>query len=172
MKVSTPDVGGLDLAALDKNPSGVCRGITCKTLKKDQEIINFLRGVQVVAVDAPLSMEKPYRDSEKALLRKGYRPLPLTMSSMELLHMRALRLKGHLSLIETFVQPMRIALVDILARRMGWNRHERDAFLCYLAAKAFVDGSAEVYGRRHPIYMAPRWYVERSVVKILDEVLK
>jgi len=162
-------VGGLDLAALEKNPSGACIGRECRTLKRDEEIIEFLKRVELAAVDAPLTMETPYRDGERHLLAQGFRPLPLSLPSMQKLHERAVRLMKFINFIETFVQPMRVPVVNALARKMGWNRHERDAFLCYLAAKAYVEGRAQVFGRRHPIYVAPAWYVRREVIKLLEE---
>ncbi len=163
-------IGGLDLSAKEKNPSGACiyETLECRTLKGDVEIISFFREASLVAVDAPLSYETPWRDSERELIRAGYRPLPLSMEVMRLLHERASRLASSLPLIETFVAPMRTPLMEVLARKMGWNKHERDAFLASLAAKAYREGAAKVYGRNHPIYIAPRGFVEREIKKVLE----
>lgn len=162
-------IGGLDLSAKEKNPSGVCiyERLDCRTLRKDDEITSFFGGVSLVAVDAPLSYETPWRDSERELIRAGYRPLPLSMGVMRLLYERASRLATRLPLIETFVAPMRTPLAELLARRMGWNKHERDAFLASLAAKAYKEGVAKARGRKHPIYVAPKEFVEKEIKKVL-----
>jgi predicted nuclease with RNAse H fold len=163
-------IGGLDLAAVEKNPSGACilEELKCTTLFTDGEILSFFEGMELVGVDAPLSIEIPWRDGERSLIKEGYRPLPLSMESMKALHERAARLKKRLPLVETFVAPMRSKLVDYLARKMGWNKHERDAFLAALAVKAYREGAAKVYGKEHPIYIAPREFVEREVRRLLE----
>ncbi len=165
--------GGLDLSAREKNPSGVCiYPDQCKTLFDDEDILNFFYDIDIVAVDAPLSLEIPWRDSERELIRKGFRPLPLSMESMKELHERAKRLSERLSgrIIETFVAPMRIPLVEVLAKRKGWNKHERDAFLCSLTAKAYEEGRVLVFGKKHPIYIAERSFLEEEIGRMVQNL--
>lgn len=162
--------GGLDLSAREKNPSGVCiYPDRCKTLFNDDEILAFLEDTDIVAIDAPLSYESPWRDSERELIRRGFRPLPLSMGSMRELYERARKLKENLSatVIETFVAPMRSPLVDVVAKKYGWNKHERDAFLCALAAKAYHEGRVVVFGKEHPIYIAEKSFLEEEMRRMV-----
>ena len=173
-------VAGIDLAARERNTTGICilgESPRCLSVKRDDEIVESVlkSGARVVAVDAPLSEGEPFRDGERELIRRGFRPLPTCMESMRELRARAEKIRTALSVrgitvIETFPSAFRHPLLDVKAvrERLGIrNRHERDAFLCALVAKAFVEGRAERLGEKDPIYVVSREYVERWVRKYL-----
>lgn len=101
---------GLDLAANPQRPSGLVigekwEGLYCTTVYSDEEILEYLRGVERVWVDAPLTCgEGAFRECDKLLHREGITPLPLTWKSMRQLHRRAVSLQERLlvSWHETF----------------------------------------------------------------------
>ena len=166
-------VAGIDLSAREGNPTGlfILPDFVWRTVRRDEEIVEGVRGCDLVVIDAPLSVEIPWRDSEWELIRRGFRPLPLSMGSMRELHERAVKLAERMGrVIETFVSPMRTPLVDVLSKKTGWNRHERDAFLCALTGLAFLEGEVEIFGREHPIYVAKRSYVEGYVRALLQKL--
>ena len=167
-------IAGLDLASKETNPSGVCTldSLDCRVVYRDQEILKALKGAQVVAVDAPLTMEKPWRKAEKELLKMGYRPLPLSLPSMVELHKRAVRLKEMLkgtTVIETFIQPMRTAGALKLKEIMGWGRDQLDAFLAALVAKYYREGKAVAVGEE-PVYILTPEIVEKEVGRLFQNL--
>ncbi len=173
-------VAGIDLAAKEINTTGVCilsDRPRCLSVKTDEEIVENVigGGAKVIAIDAPLTEGEPFRDGEKALIHRGFRPLPTSMESMRTLRARAERIKTALSLrgalvIETFPSAFRHPILDVkmVRKRLGIkNRHERDAFLCALVARAYIEGAAEKLGSKDPIYVVDKAYVEEWVRRLL-----
>ncbi|MCD6404186.1 MAG: DUF429 domain-containing protein [Nanoarchaeota archaeon] len=142
-------IGGLDLSASEKKISGVCimnDSVKTLSLKKDEEIIEALKDCEIVAIDAPLTFKSPWRKEEEELMKRGFKPLPLSLPSMRKLYERARRIKEKLEshgveVIETFPGAFREKF-----RSLGRNKHEKDAYLCALSALAFKKGSYEKFG--------------------------
>jgi predicted nuclease with RNAse H fold len=101
---------GIDLAALEKRPSGYCilekinNELLCKTgiIKKDSEIIKLAHENKpiVISIDSPLSFSKngkAFRLCDIEARRRGFMVLPLNISSMKLLTLRGIRIKKELS---------------------------------------------------------------------------
>ncbi len=150
-------IGGIDLAALPKNPTGLCKILNtpvCATVHRDDEIIEWIQGVKIVAIDAPLWEGEPFRPGERKLISRGFRPLPTNMESMRILRRRAMGIAETLrslgvEVIETFPSAFRHPILDVktVRKRLGIkNRHERDALLCAIAAKGYLDGRYEDLG--------------------------
>jgi predicted nuclease with RNAse H fold len=154
---------GIDLAAMEKNPTGwACwrnkRVSTCH-LHRDEEItsLTLYHKPCLVAVDAPLTMPKRgiTRRADREMAKHGYPVLPPLMSSMKLLTRRAislahvLRVSG-LSVIEVHPTSTRKALgmpakdwekVQLLLEQIGLEvekreltPHEADALTAALTA--------------------------------------
>jgi len=153
---------GLDLAALEKNPSGYFfkRG---KILFSDEEILKMVErdGIEILAVDSPLSLSKGgYRSCDRAIRNLGIRILPLSVPSMRMLTKRGVRLKERLErmgvrVIETY--PHAVIVLDEGARRV-FNRvkgtkHEKDAAVCRWVAVAYSRGKARGFGKVHKIWI-------------------
>jgi predicted nuclease with RNAse H fold len=110
---------GLDLAGVEKRPSGFCilnEKLEAKTflLYNDKEILHWVNLLKpnIISVDAPLALPKNrcclkdscscknkghLRECDKMLLKMGIKFFPLTLGAMRTLTLRGLRLK---SLIE------------------------------------------------------------------------
>ncbi|MCC6013809.1 MAG: DUF429 domain-containing protein [Candidatus Verstraetearchaeota archaeon] len=101
---------GIDLAALEKRPSGYCilekinNELLCKTgvIKKDNEIIKLAYENKpiVISIDSPLSFSKngkAFRLCDIEARRRGFMVLPLNIPSMKLLTLRGIRIKEELS---------------------------------------------------------------------------
>jgi len=107
---------GLDLAGVEKRPSGFCilnEKLKAKTLLlyTDKEIlywVNLLKP-KVISIDAPLALPKNrcclkdscscknkghLRECDKELLKMGIKFFPLTLGAMRTLTLRGLRLKS------------------------------------------------------------------------------
>ena len=167
-------VAGIDLAARERNPTGICvvdGGVTCRTVRDDWEILRGVGLSDVVAIDAPLTEGEPFRDGERELIHMGFRPLPTNMGSIRELRERAMRIAealrgGGATVIETFPGAFRHPLLDVkvVRRRLGIrNRHERDALLCAIVAYAYAHGKAKRLGRAAPIYIVESEYVEKWI---------
>ena len=156
---------GIDLAALPKNPTGVCvmgkEDIILTTVYGDEEIMEEVRKseVELIAVDAPLMEEVKVRDVDKFL--KKYGAMPPTMKGMRKLTERAWKLmekmerEFNVKIIEVF--PTATAkilgiysknwvemgnILNIEAR----NKHELDAYLCAITACLYLEGKAIAIG--------------------------
>ncbi|ALL00161.1 hypothetical protein Pyrde_0111 [Pyrodictium delaneyi] len=159
-----PCFAGVDLAASPRRPSGVA--IVCTTsptehlhikrltmLYSDAEITELILRdhARMVAIDAPLSLPpegQGFRNVERQLLSLGGRLLPLTLSSMRKLALRAIKLKEALEkagvvVIETHPSSvLRIAdcsYIDVcnlfgLHLPREASRHEEDALVAALVA--------------------------------------
>ncbi|MDH5447519.1 MAG: DUF429 domain-containing protein [Candidatus Bathyarchaeota archaeon] len=91
---------GIDLAALEKNPTGWTywknRRVSTCHLHNDEEVINSTvhHKPLIVAIDAPLTMPKTgtTRKADKEMLKHGYPVFPPLMCSMKTLTKRAISL--------------------------------------------------------------------------------
>ncbi|RIB35573.1 MAG: hypothetical protein BXU00_00495 [Candidatus Nanoclepta minutus] len=148
---------GIDLAAKDRNPTGICyynEGLHFSIVHRDEEIFRVIENLlpEIVVIDAPLSLEKvPFRDSERELLKRGFRPMPLTIKSIRELSERAIRIKEKIEkeykikVLETFPRAVE--------RILGFNfhmfkeyfrsKHIYDAWLCYLTGLFYKIGKYE-----------------------------
>ena len=155
-------VVGLDLAALSKNPTGFClvdKEPITKLLYSDEEIINEIEKFKpsIVAIDAPLSLPKgraKERKVEKQVRKLGIGILPPSLPAMRKLTLRAISLKKKFNsrgiiVIETFPHAV-LQLNSLIAKKvtkLKFNtKHERDAYICSLVAKAYVNGRAKTLG--------------------------
>lgn len=102
---------GLDLAGVEKRPTGFClldglQADTCD-IYADSEILTKVQAAlpQVVAIDAPLTLppgrksieEKTgvhLREADRELLRRHIRFFPITLGPMRQLTIRGMKLKG------------------------------------------------------------------------------
>ncbi|RDD52656.1 DUF429 domain-containing protein [Nanoarchaeota archaeon NZ13-N] len=148
---------GIDLAAKDRNPTGICyynKGLHFLIVYRDEEIFRVIENLlpEIAVIDAPLSLEKvPFRDSERELLKRGFRPMPLTIKSIRELSERAIRIKEKIEkeygikVLETFPRAVE--------RILGFNfhmfkeyfrsKHIYDAWLCYLTGLFYKIGKYE-----------------------------
>jgi len=100
-----PKVLGLDLAGVEKRPTGVCllyENLEAEifTLYSDREILEIAGKFQpkLVAVDAPLNLPRKgfLRPCDRELISRGIRVLPPKLGGMETLTLRASKLKRKL----------------------------------------------------------------------------
>ncbi len=149
-------VVGVDLAGKPTNPTGMCilrDGRTeTKIVYSDDEIVEIIKSESpdVVAIDAPLGFPERgwWRDSDRALIKAGFRPLSPKFPGMQPLVIRAQnllkRLKGF-RVIEVF--PRATEKRFGLKPQIGANPHTYDALLCALTGKAYLEGRAQILGR-------------------------
>ena len=106
MRLRRPIAMGVDLAASEKRPTGLC--ILSVELEaetwivwRDSEIVECAERYkpEVIAIDAPLSVPKAgsLRECDRALLKRGIRLLPPTIPSMRRLTLRGIGLKEELA---------------------------------------------------------------------------
>jgi len=141
---------GIDLAAKDKNPTGIYIGdeeIIKKIVYKDEEIVMLIENFSpaIISIDSPLTFKIPYREEEMELRKLGFKPLPLSLKSMYELYKRAVRIKEKvekikgIKIIETFPR----AIEKILGfdydyfKKYFRNKHIYDAWLCYINSKCY-----------------------------------
>ncbi len=148
---------GLDLASKEKNPTGICyydKELNFSILYSNEEIIKYIKKVlpDLVVIDAPLSLEKlPFRDSERELIKRGFRPMPLTIKSIRELAERAIKIKEILEkdfkieVIETFPRAVEKILGYNFLTFKGYfrSKHIYDAWLCYLTGLFYKIGKYE-----------------------------
>jgi len=147
-------VVGIDLAGKEENETGFCvlsdSGIETFTLFTDSEILEKVRkvGPEVIGIDAPLSFPEAglYRESEKLLLERGFKPVSTRFPGMRVLVLRAIELVRILReegyrVIEVY--PRATEKVLGLKMEKGVNEHEYDSLLCALTAKSFLEGNYE-----------------------------
>ena len=108
-----PRIVGIDLAGVEKRPTGFCflEGMKVKTslLFTDEEIIEEVKKAKpsIVAIDAPLSLPKGrksieertdihLRECDRELLRRGIKFFPITLGPMRKLTERGIKLKKKL----------------------------------------------------------------------------
>ncbi len=138
--------GGLDLAAKEKNPSGVAimegHRIFTSTLYADSQILNFFleKKVNIVAIDAPLTLNEE-RYADKYLKRYG--AMSLKIPSIKELAIRGLRMrekleKAGISVIEVFP--------TATAKILGFYQKKKMRMLPY-----FVDFEMENVKNEHEV---------------------
>jgi len=123
MEAGKEVITGIDLAALEKNPTEWTywkdKQVSTCHIYKDEEIINSTINCQprIVAVDAPLTMPKTgtTRKADREMLRNGYPVFPPLMCGMKTLTKRAVSLAhilrtSRLSVIEVHPSSTRKAL--------------------------------------------------------------
>lgn len=157
---------GIDLAALPKNPTGICivkgKNTELFTVHEDDEILAVIRKEkpQIVAIDAPLMNEVRVREADRQL--KKYGAMPPTMPSMRQLVERAKQLvkKINYPVIEVFPTATAKILgvysknwremaekLDIEAK----SKHELDAYLAAYTAYLYLHGKAKEVGEKEKI---------------------
>ncbi len=155
-------VMGIDLAGKEKNETGICiyflewlgekPHVVRRTVHTDDEIMELVRKhkPKVVAVDAPFSFPKEgegyFRKADRMLIERGFKVLSPLFKGMQVLVRRAMKLREEIEkegveVIETF--PRAVQRIFGLEKPEGVNEHEFDAFLCALAAKAYLEGEYE-----------------------------
>lgn len=152
---------GIDLAGSEKNITGMAfineKVLLC-SLYKNNEIIDFIYkfNPKIIAIDAPLSFYGDhFRDCDREL-RKEFKILPLTFRGMQKLTKRGISLKkeiGGIEVIETYPHASRKKLKDELKKYVFRNRHEEDALICALVAKAYYFKEVRYYGKKERIYV-------------------
>ncbi len=148
---------GIDLAGKEKNDTGICvyflkeldekPGTITFRVHTDEEILASVEKhrPEIIAIDAPLSFPKPeegyFRRSDRLLMERGFSVLSPNFKGMVVLVRRAIKLKNRLEemgyrVIETY--PRAVQEIFALKKPKNKNKDEFDAFLCALAAKAYV----------------------------------
>lgn len=151
---------GIDLAGLEKNPSGFCILEFNEKTKTNVELLFTTKEIlektvelrpNVVAIDAPLSFPKKgyFRDSDIELRRRGFRPLSPLFPSMKLLTNRGILIKSQLNkrgikVIEVF--PRATESILGLKKEPRINEHMYDALLCALTGKFYLQNKYELVG--------------------------
>jgi len=147
MFVGVYKVIGIDLAAKERNPTGICilkEKVITKIVYKDEEILKTIEQEKplVVVFDAPLSIEIPFRECERELIKRGFHPLPLSLKSMQELAIRAQKLKEKIEYvsIETFPRAVEKILNFSYEkfRKYFRTKHEYDAWLCAIVGKCYL----------------------------------
>lgn len=158
-------IGGIDLAGLPKNPSGVCiidREIHLSTLYTDEEIIGIINknSPEIVAIDAPIMDKIRIRKADKIL--KKYGAMPPTLPSMKILTERAKRIVSSIKseVIEVFptASAKIMGLYDRNWHKMAENfgifaenKHQLDAYIACYTAYLYLNGMAEEVGGRRKV---------------------
>lgn len=117
---------GIDLAGIDKRPTGICvlsvrneeKSIRTKLLFTDEEIINefISENPIIVAIDAPLSKGK-FGSRKCDYELRNYGALPLTFKGMEKLAERGIRIRNILNSLNTnskIIEVLAVATSKIL----------------------------------------------------------
>ncbi|MEM4757978.1 MAG: hypothetical protein QW184_02390 [Nanopusillaceae archaeon] len=158
---------GIDLAAKEKNKTGLCykdKILKFKIVYTNEEIFEIIKYVnpEIVVIDAPLSKEKiPFRKSELELLKRGFRPMPLSIKSISDLADRGIFIKNKIKKIaksnvfETFPRAVEKILGFKYEKFKHYfkSKHLYDSWLCYLAGLYYSIGKSEnIYG-----VIIPKW---------------
>ena len=157
---------GVDLAGLEKNPSGIAyvrRGVVyAHTFYRDEDFYRLVTDLtpSLIAIDAPLSFpsEGYFREVDRIMMRLGFKVLPPKFSGMRKLVDRAISLTKWFGgqVIET--HPASVAKILGVQRnldevrgvfeRMGMpltvlssSRHVVDALLALVSAICFLSGN-------------------------------
>ncbi len=168
---------GIDLAALPKNPTGVCLfdgdRFVPQTLYGDGDILGYVRGLRpcAVAIDAPLTLPRgrccwddaccgprKIRECDRALIRRGHRVFPPGFSFMKQLTLRGKGLKAQLGNCEVIEVHPRTSMRILGPRPFPEARteHERDACAAALTAFLYASGKCEVLGDDEGTIVIPR----------------
>lgn len=148
---------GIDLASKEKNKTGICykdKILEFKIVYSNEEILEIIKNIKpnIVVIDAPLSKEKiPFRDCELELLKRGFRPMPLSIKSILELANRGIFIKNEIKKIcnseifETFPRAVEKILGFNYSKFKNYfkSKHIYDAWLCYLAGLYYYIGKYE-----------------------------
>jgi len=151
---------GIDLAGDEKNITGMAfinEKVILDSLHTNNEILNFIEKFKpkIIAIDSPLSFYgKHFRECDLEL-RKEFKILPLTFKGMQKLTKRGIYLKKKIreKVIETYPHASRKKLKDELKKYTFKNKHEEDALICALVARAYYFKEAGYYGEKDRIYV-------------------
>lgn len=164
-----PSIAGLDLAAKDKNVSGIAVLDASKRCfsevrhaYKDEEIIEIIEKhySRIVVFDAPLSLPpngRPFRNVELEAIKRGARLLPITTQAMRMLATRAINLAAKLrakgvTVYEThpwsalrlsgcsFNKLLSILNIGCIPPKL--SRHERDAVIAAVVGLCILEECA------------------------------
>ncbi len=155
---------GIDLAAKEYNPTGLCAKqdskIFFKTVYTNEEIISFIKNYNphVIAIDSPIMKGEPrVREADRLMYKYG--ALPPTMQSMKLLTIRGSKLAEILSKKYDVIEVYPTATAKILRiynknyRKTASllninikNKHELDAYLCCITAEYYLRGETIAIG--------------------------
>ena len=151
---------GIDLAGDEKNITGMAfinEKVILESLHSDNEILEFIEkhSPEVIAIDAPLSFYGEHFRECDLELRKEFKILPLTFKGMQKLTKRGIFLKNKIKeeVIETYPHASRKKLKNELKKYTFKNKHEEDALICALVAKAYYFKEAGYYGEKDRIYV-------------------
>jgi len=151
---------GIDLAGDEKNITGIAlinEKVILESLHSDNEILEFIEkhSPKVIAIDAPLSFYGEHFRECDLELRKEFRILPLTFKGMQKLTQRGISLKNKIKeeVIETYPHASREKLKDELKKYVFRNKHEEDAFICAMVARAYYFKKVRHYGEKDRIYV-------------------
>lgn len=156
---------GVDLAADEKNPTGIAEleedKVKTFTIMKDSEIIDFIKRFKpnVVVIDAPLTTsEKPFRPAEREMQQLGFKLLPLNIPSMKKLSERGRHLKYIIKrfceVIETHPNSAKKILGIKDAKELKKvrimniikNEHEKDAIICAVVGVFYLENQYQEFG--------------------------
>jgi predicted nuclease with RNAse H fold len=187
---------GLDLAGVKNRPTGLCilKGMTAETalVYTDLEILQAIEVAKpcVIAIDAPLSLPPGrksieertsihLRESDRELLRRGIKFLPITLGPMRKLTERGIKLRKtlearHFKVIEVYPGGAQDVL-GIPRKQRGLDKlktglenagvkglnsqmsdHELDAVTCAFVGKLFLEGKSVAYGAPGQAIMMPK----------------
>jgi predicted nuclease with RNAse H fold len=163
---------GIDLAGKEHNPTGFAlwhQDVQVRELYKDEELLGELQNLTnaIVAVDAPFTFPKSgyWRDCDRKLIEKGFKPLSPKFPNMQVLVKRAQRLIKNtkrinptVEFIETYppaVAELLFIRKDELEKRFGQrlSEHEFDAVVCCIMAKMYAEGEVLGLGSEDKIYI-------------------
>lgn len=164
---------GLDLAGKEKNPTGFCSLVLkesegegefkignkeSKVLYYDKDILKEIKKQkpELVAIDAPFTFpgEGYFREGDKLLKERGFKPLSPRFPHMQKLVRRARKYlkqleKLEIETIEVFPQATKEILR--MKRKEGTNEHKFDAKACALTGKYYLEGKFEALGKEEII---------------------
>ncbi len=154
---------GIDLAAKEKNETGLCildGELDTQTIFKDKKILQLAKKASVVAIDAPLTeSEKPFRKAERELMKEFGPMLPLNTPGMKILSKRAQILKKSLQkeceVIETYPRAVEKVCKIEKTKSDFESGHEFDAYLCALTAKSYSEDKYKEYGEGQETIILP-----------------
>lgn len=143
---------GIDLAAKEENKTGICilkgRKVICRNVRSDREILEMIEkyNPKVIAVDAPLTFsKKPYRKSDLALVKMGYKLLPLNTPGMRELSRRAMKLKRKIKELKKKIKVIEChassSLKALGVKRKFKDKHLYHSYGCALTARSYYFGN-------------------------------
>ena len=161
-------VVGIDLAGNEKNRSGLSivkeefgqKDIKTKTIFTDQEILAEISRLKpdLVAIDAPLTLENKDRKADKEM--KKYGALPLSLPGMQMLAKRGFKLFSEIKKIGTDVIEV---LPKATEKIMGIQRdslsksaHQGDAILAALTGFFYLEKNTKEIGDKDGKIVIPK----------------